>query len=622
MATLSSLYKQSPLPEAGLVSVVAYVVYIATCAPSLMYTDAGELSAVAHTFGVAHPTGYPLFTLITHCWTLLWHGVYSLNVLAGLWVACSVGILYVAQRNLLEHLFDDDASSLATRLASGTSSLLLAFSTIVWSQATSIEVYSLQLLLTSLALLTAVNSVTKPEQGARWTLMLGLVAGCMIANHLSSVFLLPGLAVVWLASERGEKLRSWYLLLLPALIGVALYLVLPLRSAQHPELNWGMVHRNWDAFLYHVKGTQFGVWMFSDKEAVKANWLIFRSLLTNHMLWVGFIPLVWGLWALLKAQRALACGLLLIVAGNLGISLGYAIPDIDPYFLPSIIVASVFVAIGLRAALIRIPHQAHLALLVLPAAAGIMHYAYNDKSSHQAVPGYTAWMLSNAEPNAIILTRQWDYFCSAAWYEQRVMKTRPDVTIIDKELLRRTWYAPYLLQLYPETIGRATTEINAYLPLLQEFERDADEFMAAGKSRDIQPRFVEMLNALIEHNVDRPIYITPELLNDEPGFAVGWEKIPAGPMVRLFKPGTAYVQRDRTDGLAVAVATLKHPRERLDTALRETVLSGIATMAFYRLDGKQDTAGFRRYRDIARDLHPTSPITAQLEQVGRELRND
>jgi hypothetical protein len=69
------------------------------------------------------------------------------------------------------------------------------------------------------------------------------------------------------------------------------------------------------------------------------------------------------------------------------------------------------------------------------------------------------------------------------------------------------------------------------------------------------------------------------------------------------------------NGLAEAVATLKALRERLDSALRETVLSGIATMAFYSLDGKLDTARFRRYRDIARQLHPSNPITSQLQSA-------
>ena len=42
-----------------------------TLAPSLDFIDAGELAAVAHTFGVAHPTGYPLFTLLAGLWARL-----------------------------------------------------------------------------------------------------------------------------------------------------------------------------------------------------------------------------------------------------------------------------------------------------------------------------------------------------------------------------------------------------------------------------------------------------------------------------------------------------------------------------------------------------------------------
>ena len=45
--------------------------YLSTLAPDVTFTDSGELAAVAATLGVAHPTGYPLFTLLGHLWTLL-----------------------------------------------------------------------------------------------------------------------------------------------------------------------------------------------------------------------------------------------------------------------------------------------------------------------------------------------------------------------------------------------------------------------------------------------------------------------------------------------------------------------------------------------------------------------
>ena len=41
-----------------------FVVYLFTIAPSVVQIDSGELAAVQITLGIAHPTGYPLFTII------------------------------------------------------------------------------------------------------------------------------------------------------------------------------------------------------------------------------------------------------------------------------------------------------------------------------------------------------------------------------------------------------------------------------------------------------------------------------------------------------------------------------------------------------------------------------
>src|SRR5512135_3391282 len=46
------------------VPVAAFLVYLRTLAPGVDFIDAGELTTVAWTLGIAHPTGYPLFTLV------------------------------------------------------------------------------------------------------------------------------------------------------------------------------------------------------------------------------------------------------------------------------------------------------------------------------------------------------------------------------------------------------------------------------------------------------------------------------------------------------------------------------------------------------------------------------
>ena len=38
--------------------------YLFTIAPGVVQIDSGELATVQATLGIAHPTGYPLFTLI------------------------------------------------------------------------------------------------------------------------------------------------------------------------------------------------------------------------------------------------------------------------------------------------------------------------------------------------------------------------------------------------------------------------------------------------------------------------------------------------------------------------------------------------------------------------------
>ena len=603
-----------PVRHALALAATVFVLYALTHAPSVQYTDNGELAAAGVTFGVAHPTGYPLFTILTNVWSKVSTDISWLNLVAGLWCAIAVGFMHALVRTVLEliHGQERSAHSIIATVVAG----MLGVSSIVWSQATSLEVYSLHLCLFVVTLHLITRSLLDDDRWPRWSVLAGLSYGLMLSNHLSSVFLAPGLLLLWLSSGRKGQILRWYLVIAPALLGVLLYAVLPLRSAQEPPINWGMVHRSWDAFLYHVKGTQFGVWMFSDRTVFKVNWRIFLGVLSNAMLWVGFVPMAIGLWTALRRVPVRGLAFVVLVLGNLGIALGYSIPDIEPYFLPSIVVLLVLMAIGLDASLRRAPSKAIPALLVIPVIALALNFTTADRSNHRAVEGYTRWVLANAEPNAVIISRQWDFFISAAWYEQTVRGVRPDVVLIDKELFRRTWYAPYLKQLYPKVMGRAQREVDAYMPLLADFERDGDAFIKAGRSGEIQSRFVEMLNAILAANQDRPLYITQELIGDEPGFAVGWDMIPAGPLIRLVRPGAEMRQRVSLDGTEEIIATLARPRERLDSSLQNIVLNSLGSTALYRLDALADTTSFRAHRSTAERLgQPSHPVMDRLRAV-------
>jgi hypothetical protein len=58
-----------------------------------MQIDSGELAAVQTTLGIAHPTGYPLFTIIGYVFSIIplpFTTIFQLNLLAAIY--CSVGI--------------------------------------------------------------------------------------------------------------------------------------------------------------------------------------------------------------------------------------------------------------------------------------------------------------------------------------------------------------------------------------------------------------------------------------------------------------------------------------------------------------------------------------------------
>src|SRR3989339_1576848 len=68
-------------------------VYLFTIAPSVVQIDSGELAAVQTTMGIAHPTGYPIFTLTGYLFLKLplpFTKIFQANLLA--LVCCSLGV--------------------------------------------------------------------------------------------------------------------------------------------------------------------------------------------------------------------------------------------------------------------------------------------------------------------------------------------------------------------------------------------------------------------------------------------------------------------------------------------------------------------------------------------------
>ncbi|MBL7999736.1 MAG: DUF2723 domain-containing protein, partial [Candidatus Kapabacteria bacterium] len=245
---------------------LAFIVYFFTLAPDVMFTDSGELAGACATLGVAHPTGYPLFVILGHVWTLLplpMSIIAKLNLFAAACTAASVSVFFLFCRLILQWFATPEQKSgiqqtkgkkktetavqststeqvsslndMAVNIIAASSALLFAFARTVWAQATSIEVYSLHLLLMMLTLYFCVGGIL--TRNTRMQFVGAFAFGLGFTNHLTTILLIIPIAVLFFYRP-GERLtfsaerRKEFFVMLGILVScAAVYGVMLLRSS-------------------------------------------------------------------------------------------------------------------------------------------------------------------------------------------------------------------------------------------------------------------------------------------------------------------------------------------------------------------------------------------------------
>lgn len=137
---------------AALAGALSLAVYIWTAAPNVTLLDSGEFIVAAQSFGVPHPTGYPLWTILAWLFQLLPLGnaAWEINIFSGVCGGLAIGLCAALLCTIQRWCFEDTATGLMKWLPALVSlafSLMLAFSESMWSQAVIAEVYTLHALL-------------------------------------------------------------------------------------------------------------------------------------------------------------------------------------------------------------------------------------------------------------------------------------------------------------------------------------------------------------------------------------------------------------------------------------------------------------------------------------------
>lgn len=588
------------------VALAAFTGYSFTVNRTVSFLDNGELAAAGSLLGIPHPTGYPLFILLARLVSMVspFEEITSLNFFAALLVSVSLAVFCA----LMVRIMTLAGLKKNLEFSAATGSLTLGFAATVWAQAVAIEVYALHFLLVVLFLtlfLKGVEETSRSGALARPLILAGFVLGLSFTNHMTTLFVLPA-CFFWFLACFGWKKETAALLakLSPSfLLGLTPYLVLPIRSSSHPPLNWGFP-AEWERFTWHISGKQYRSWIFSGFESAERQFAHFLDSVPANFLWPSVVVLALGGVVLMWRSRRMFWFVMALAIGCVAYAVNYDIPDIDAYFLLAYIAGGMLITVGVWKVSSLMRERIHPwavpVLAVLPVISFLGNFPKVDESANDQVHNYVTEAFSRLDSNAVVLTYQWDYLVSPSYYFQLVKRVRPDVVMIDKELLRRSWYFIQLGQSAPWLLEKTRSSVDGFLQELAKFERGLPYH-----GPEIEKRFNGMINAMIDSAFStRPVYVGAEM---EPQFGSVYDRVPVGFLLRLVPKDTTIEIGDfkpewRESGF----------KSRLTDGLKIQYAKYYTMRALWLLGKRQDPEGARLALERALLVDPTFIPARQL----------
>jgi hypothetical protein len=441
---------------AGLpVSFVALLLYARTLLPDVGLWDTAEYQAIGPVLGIAHPTGFPSYTLLAWLASVVLqpfgNEALRANLLSALLVAGSAGIAAAVVALLSRRALVGAAAGLA-----------FALSATVWAVGLRADAHALHIFLAALLLLVLVVWGRRERAGQpadRWLLASAVLFGVALGNHALTVLLAPGIAlyVLWISPRLLIDRPRFVATCALALVGttVLLYLYLPLRSAMNPPLDYAHP-ATWEDFRYLVLAEQFrGSFQAMPQPAVALRTIAGQTLADLGLFAMLALP---GLAVAIRRLPGLALLLFGWFAFNWYFALGYINADIERYYLVPTLSAAVLGGIAAGAAWdwvagnlapratdalarARAPEVAGslLRALGLTVAAVVLlgttliavpqRYRVVDLSDYLFGRQWLEAVLPALEPDSVVVS--WWGYSTPLWYAQLIEDRRPDVAVID-----------------------------------------------------------------------------------------------------------------------------------------------------------------------------------------------
>ncbi|GAB6041988.1 hypothetical protein JCM17961_26640 [Endothiovibrio diazotrophicus] len=448
---------------------LTFALYLLTMPKTVGLEDDGAFTLAAWANGVAHPPGYPLFTLVGHLFSLLPWGTVAARVHAAsaFFGAVGVVLLYLLACRLT-----------IARWAALASAGVLACSSVYWSQAIVAEVYTLNVAF--FLLLFLLGDDFRERGGRRRLALLAFCYGLSLANHWPLIGLSTP-ALLWLVAPRWREIlrASWWAVPL-AVLGLAPYLWMYWNS-QRVAITFLGPLEGWRPLRYYVSREGYAgidhqpAAGWSDKLAYAGFSL---RLLAEQFSWVASAAALIGVvtWRRLLPPAVMGAMVLGLLGNTVVLAMLLGFED-DPlyhsvfrvYPLVAFSLAALWIGGGLcwlgeRLRRWRVAAWGRYALAVLVVLATfVVNAPENFRQGDQWAEAYARALLESLPENAVLFLSA-DTDSGPVGYLRLIEGVRPDVTLyqMDGNLFPNRLFHPI------------TTNQTERDRIVQQFVADAD----------------------------------------------------------------------------------------------------------------------------------------------------
>ncbi|MDY7230600.1 protein O-mannosyl-transferase family [Hyalangium rubrum] len=440
------------------------IAYVLLTPRKFTYGDGPELLAALLNGGVAHPSGYPLFSLLGLLPARLPWATPHFNAtffLCALPSAATAVVLFASLRRL------EVRSAWAL-----VGALLYAFSGPVIAQSIRLEVYALHCLFIALTFWALLRYAQAPDS-PRWAYLAVLFTSLGLTHHLTSVFLIPVVLASLIALNRPWFFRPRTLLSLLG-IGLAcglLYLYLPLRALANDGLvlSWNDP-RTFERFWFHVTGREYT--HLRTLEGALPRLARFHTALNGGLLPGALFFAAPGVFLAWRRYPAVAGPALLFLLQFVAYIATYDIDDIRAYDPMAFPLLALFFGVGidglfrlgLRTRLLSKRLFQALGPGVLLLVLGIGFLSRLGERYEATLAEDMSEQVVAALPEKALLLTEGDKYLFPMWYQAYVRRPERGLVVVDMGMFSSTqsrWYRDFLRRRHPDIQWPSEEEVHA-----------------------------------------------------------------------------------------------------------------------------------------------------------------